>query len=103
MDQSQAPIVDAVAAYHRDDRYGFSPPGHRQGRGTDPRVLEVLGADSSHNDLLASGGLDDRKSRNTYLSDAEDLMAEAGGAEAAFFSTCGSSLSVKAATMAVGG
>ncbi|EUA42744.1 putative orn/Lys/Arg decarboxylase [Mycobacterium xenopi 4042] len=22
-----------MADYHRNDRYGFSPPGHRQGRG----------------------------------------------------------------------
>jgi arginine decarboxylase len=95
--------LDAVAAYHREDRYGFSPPGHRQGRGTDPRVLDVLGAESFHSDLLASGGLDDRKSRGEYLSRAEELMADAVGAEGAFFSTCGSSLSVKAAMMAVAG
>lgn len=38
-----------------------------------------------------------------YLKDAEALMAEAVGAEAAWFSTCGSSLSVKAAMMAVAG
>jgi arginine decarboxylase len=37
------------------------------------------------------------------LSRAEQLMADAVGAEHAFFSTCGSSLSVKAAIMAVSG
>ncbi|ORL26793.1 ornithine decarboxylase, partial [Prescottella equi] len=36
-------------------------------------------------------------------SNAEKLMAEAVGADQAFFSTCGSSLSVKAAMMAVAG
>src|SRR6185437_637784 len=45
----------------------------------------------------------DRKTRNKYLKHAEDLMAEAVGAELAFFSTCGSALSVKAAMMAVAG
>src|SRR6185295_4689356 len=54
-------------------------------------------------DILASGGLDDRRTSNKYLKRAEDLMAEAVGAEMAFFSTCGSSLSVKAAMMAVAG
>jgi arginine decarboxylase len=103
MDQSKAPILDALADYHRLDRYGFTPPGHRQGRGTDPRVLAVLGKDPFRDDVLASGGLDDRMSRGGYLSDAEDLMADAVRAEKAFFSTCGSSLSVKAAMLAVAG
>ncbi|MBM7241602.1 PLP-dependent transferase [Rhodococcus fascians] len=103
MDQSIAPILAGVAAYHRDGRYGFTPPAHRQGIGIDPRVTAVLGADSFRADLLASGGMDDRRSRNSYLTRAEQLMADAVGARSAFFSTCGSSLSVKAAMMAVAG
>lgn len=103
MDQSRAPLLEALQEYHRLDRYGFSPPGHRQGRGADPRVREVLGAEPFRADVLASGGLDDRKSSEGYLSKAEQLMAEAVGADQAFFSTCGSSLSVKAAMMAVAG
>jgi len=103
MDQSRAPLLEALQEYHRVDRYGFSPPGHRQGRGADPRVRDVLGAEPFRADVLASGGLDDRKSSEGYLSRAEQLMAEAVGADQAFFSTCGSSLSVKAAMMAVAG
>jgi arginine decarboxylase len=103
MDQARAPLLDALADYHRSERYGFSPPAHRQGRGADERTLAVLGKDPFRDDVLASGGLDDRLSRGGYLSDAEDLMAQAVGAEKAFFSTCGSSLSVKAAMMAVAG
>ena len=103
MDQSEAPLLDALADYHRTQRYGFSPPAHRQGRGVDPAVLEVMGRDPFRDDLLASGGLDDRSSSNGYLKKAETLMAEAVGAEHCFFSTCGSSLSVKAAMLAVAG
>jgi arginine decarboxylase len=103
VDQNSAPLLDAVADYHRRGRYGFSPPGHRQGRGVDPAVIEVLGRDPFRDDVLASGGLDDRSSSNGYLARAEQLMAEAVGADYAFFSTCGSSLSVKAAMLAVAG
>ncbi|WNG79849.1 ornithine decarboxylase [Mycobacterium sp. ITM-2016-00316] len=103
MDQTETPMLDAITAYRRADRYGFTPPGHRQGRGADARVIEVLGDQPFRNDLLASNGLDDRRSSNGYLSRAEALMADAVGAEYAFFSTCGSSLSVKAAMMAVAG
>src|SRR3954454_9187589 len=103
MNQNEAPILDALADYHRTKRYGFSPPAHRQGRGVDPAVLEVMGRDPFRDDLLASAGLDDRSSSNGCLKNAETLMAEAVGAEHAFFSTCGSSLSVKAAMLAVAG
>src|SRR4051812_25239542 len=103
MDQSETPILDALVEYRKDNRYGYTPPGHRQGRGTDDRVLAVLGHDPFRDDLLASGGLDDRRTSNKYLKRAEDLMAEAVGADVAWFSTCGSSLSVKAAMMAVAG
>jgi arginine decarboxylase len=103
MDQNEAPLVDALADYHRRGRYGFTPPGHRQGRGIDPRVLEVMGRDPFRDDVLSSSGLDDRSSSHGYLSRAQELMADAVGADSAFFSTCGSSLSVKAAMLAVSG
>jgi arginine/lysine/ornithine decarboxylase len=103
MDHSRAPLLEALADYHRLGRYGFTPPAHRQGRGIDPRVREVMGLDPFRDDLLASSGLDDRSSSNQYLQQAEELMADAVRAEHAFFSTCGSSLSVKAAMLAVAG
>ncbi len=103
MDHSRAPLLDALAEYHQLDRYGFTPPGHRQGRGVDPRVRDVMGLDAFRDDLLASSGLDDRSSSNGYLQQAEELMADAVGADHAFFSTCGSSLSVKAAMLATAG
>ena len=97
------PLLDALVDYHARDRYGFTPPGHRQGRGADPRTRAVLGEDTFRSDVLATAGLDDRTSSHGYLSRAEELMADAVGAEQAFFSTCGSSLSVKAAMLAVAG
>ncbi|MBF6416418.1 aminotransferase class I/II-fold pyridoxal phosphate-dependent enzyme [Nocardia cyriacigeorgica] len=103
MDHARAPLLDALAEYRRAGRYGYTPPGHRQGRGIDKRVAETIGLDAFRSDVLAGPGLDDRLMRGGYLADAEALMAEAVGAETTFFSTCGSSLSVKAAMMAVAG
>lgn len=103
MDQGRAPLLDALDDYRLRERYGFTPPGHRQGRGVDARTSATLGREPFQNDLLVSGGLDDRRMRGEYLKQAEDLMADAVGADLAFFSTCGSSLSVKAAMLAVGG
>jgi arginine/lysine/ornithine decarboxylase len=103
MNHSVAPLLEALTDYYARDRYGFTPPGHRQGRGADPRTIAAIGHDSFRSDLLATSGLDDRRSSHGYLSRAEQLMADAVGAEQAFFSTCGSSLSVKAAMLAVAG
>ncbi|MFI0240249.1 aminotransferase class I/II-fold pyridoxal phosphate-dependent enzyme [Streptomyces sp. NPDC016845] len=103
MDHSQAPVLDALAAYHAEGQTPFTPPGHKQGRGADPRVRAVLGDAVFHSDILATSGLDDRMSSKGVLSEAQELMADAVGAEHTFFSTCGSSLSVKSAMLAVAG
>jgi arginine/lysine/ornithine decarboxylase len=49
----------------------------------------TIGDDAFRSDVLATAGLDDRKSSGRYLSRAEALMADAVGAKTAFFSTCG--------------
>jgi arginine decarboxylase len=103
MDHSDTPLLDALVDYHHHEPYGFGPPGHRQGRGADERVLAVLGREPFRADVMANGGLDDWRSSGQYLARAQELMADAVGASSAFFSTCGSSLSVRAAMMAVAG
>jgi arginine/lysine/ornithine decarboxylase len=103
MDHNEVPVLDALAEYHRRGHTPFTPPGHKHGRGADPRVRAVLGEDVFGNDILATSGLDDRSSSGQVIQRAQRLMADAVGADHAFFSTCGSSLSVKSATLAVAG
>ncbi|MFE0631199.1 aminotransferase class I/II-fold pyridoxal phosphate-dependent enzyme [Streptomyces sp. NPDC058864] len=103
MDHSHAPVLEALAAYHATGQTPFTPPGHKQGRGTDPRVLEALGESVFRCDILATSGLDDRTSSHGVLEKAQELMADAVGADHTFFSTCGSSLSVKSAMLSVAG
>jgi len=101
VNQAEAPILEALARYADADELGFTPPGHKQARGADPRAREVLGDAVFYGDVLANGGLDDRLTRGGVLARAENLMANAVHADHTFFSTCGSSLSVKAAMLAV--
>lgn len=103
MDHSRAPVLEALQEFRRRGDVVFGPPGHKQGRGADPRVVEVVGADVFRSDVLSLNGLDDRRESQGVVSQAEDLMADAVDADRAFFSTCGSSLSVKSAIMAVAG
>ncbi|MET8181255.1 ornithine decarboxylase [Streptomyces sp. NPDC005336] len=103
MDHTEAPVLEALARYHGRGHLPFTPPGHKQGRGTDPEVRKVLGDEVFHADVLASGGPDDRLNSGRVLERAEALMADAVHADHTFFSTCGSSLSVKAAMLSVAG
>ncbi|MFD7407193.1 aminotransferase class I/II-fold pyridoxal phosphate-dependent enzyme [Streptomyces sp. NPDC059866] len=103
VDHTRAPVLEALAEYRRTGRLSFTPPGHKQARGADPAVCQVLGDAVFLGDVLASGGLDDRLTRGRVLQRAQELMADAVHAEHTFFSTCGSSLSVKAAMLAVAG
>ncbi|MFH9468911.1 aminotransferase class I/II-fold pyridoxal phosphate-dependent enzyme [Streptomyces clavifer] len=103
MDHSRAPVLEALEAYHAEQQMPFTPPGHKQGRGADPRVRAALGDAVFRSDVLAISGLDDRTSSHGVLAEAQALMADAVGAEHTFFSTCGSSLSVKAAMLSVAG
>ncbi|MEU3842506.1 aminotransferase class I/II-fold pyridoxal phosphate-dependent enzyme [Streptomyces sp. NPDC028635] len=102
-DHARAPVLDALVDYRRRGRLSFTPPGHKQARGADPAVREVLGDAVFLGDVLAAGGLDDRLTRGQVLERAEKLMADAVHAEHTFFTTCGSSLSVKAAMLSVAG
>jgi arginine decarboxylase len=103
MDHSRAPVLEALEEFRRRGDVVFGPPGHKQGRGTDPRVLEVVGRDVFASDVLSLNGLDDRRQSQGILSQAQELMADAVRAQKAFFSTCGSSLSVKTSIMSVAG
>jgi arginine decarboxylase len=103
VDHTQAPVLEALRRYHDEGQLPFTPPGHKQARGADPRARALLGEATYRSDLLASGGLDDRRMTGNVLKRAEELMADAVHAEHTFFTTCGSSLSVKAAMLAVAG
>src|SRR3954462_7031553 len=103
MDHSRVPVLEALEEFRRRGDVVFGPPGHKQGRGTDPRVLEILGTALFADDVLSLNGLDDRRQSQGILEQAQELMADAVRADTAFFSTCGSSLSVKTAIMSVAG
>ncbi|MEV6840600.1 ornithine decarboxylase [Streptomyces sp. NPDC051133] len=103
MDHSRVPVLEALQEFRRRGDVAYGPPGHKQGRGADPRVAEIVGMDVFRSDVLSLNGLDDRRQSQGVLSQAQELMADAVGAEHAFFSTCGSSLSVKTAMLSVAG
>lgn len=103
MNHSETPVLDALVAYRRRRELPFTPPGHKSGRGADPRVREVLGEAVFRSDVPSVSGLDDRRSSYRVLRRAQELMADAVRAENAFFCTCGGSLAIGSAMLSVAG
>src|SRR3954463_5607363 len=100
LDQSQAPLLEALQAYHQSDAVPFSIPAHKEGRALDDETREILGEGPYRADAPAHKGLDDRVSSNKVQSFAQQLAADAFGADEALFSTNGSTLSVQIAVLA---
>lgn len=63
----------------------------------------MVGEDVFGSDVIALNGLDDRLMKGGVIERAQEPMADAVHADQAFFSTCGSSLSVKSAMLSIAG
>src|SRR4051794_36782053 len=101
LDQRRAPLLEALRAYHECEPASFSIPAHKGGASLDELTREVLGEGPYRADAPAHKGLDDRVSSYKVQSFAQELAADAFGAEQALFSTNGSTLSVQIAVLAV--
>lgn len=101
MNHDSTPIIDGMKEFHRKNIKAFSVPGHKSGKGIDEEMKMEIGQDVFYNDMAVMIGVDDRKQSNDYQGKAEELMADAYGADHCFFSTNGTSLSVHAAIMTV--
>ena len=71
MDQSRVPVLEALEEFRRRGDVVYGPPGHKQGRGVDARVLTILGEGVFASDALTLNGLDDRRESQGVLSDAQ--------------------------------
>src|SRR4051812_37333337 len=100
MDQRRAPVLEALEAYHAIETVSFSIPAHKGGGAIDEATRSIVGIDPYRADAPAHKGLDDRVSSYQVLSYAQDLAADAFGADQALFSTNGSTLSVQIAVLA---
>jgi arginine decarboxylase len=94
MDQDNAPVLDAIQRFRREDKYTLALPGHRLGRGVDERTAGVLSPGVFEADVITA---------KSAVPEAEALLADAVGARQAVFATCGSSISIHTAVLTVTG
>jgi arginine/lysine/ornithine decarboxylase len=90
-DHTRAPMVEAIVRYREARMAPFSTPGHKQGVGIDPQLRDLYGEDALLSDIPVSGGADDLHFTWGTLRLAEDLGADAWGADRTFYLVNGSS------------
>ena len=100
LDQGQAPLLEAFEAYHECNPVSFSMPATRPAaRSTSSRGRSsAMGPKRA--DAPAHKGLDDRVFSYKVQSLAQQLAADAFGADEALFLTNGSTLRVQIAVLA---
>lgn len=96
--QQNAPIEEALLRIKMDRLVHFDVPGHKGGRGN-PELTEFLGADCLSVDVNSMKPLDNLIHPVSVIKAAEDLAAEAFGANAAFFMVNGTTAAVQAMIM----
>ncbi len=88
--QSRAPLFEALRDYLGKDMAPFHTPGHKQGVGIDPEFLELLGRNVFAIDLTELPEVDNLHDPDGVIREAQELAAEAYGADHTFFLCNGS-------------
>lgn len=102
-DQTQTPLFSGLLKHAEKNPIQFHIPGHKKGAGIDPEFREFIGHNALSIDLINIGPLDDLHHPKGIIKQAQDLGAEAFGADHTFFSVQGTSGAIMAMVMAVCG
>ena len=90
MDQTKTPYFQALLEYVDSGVQPFHTPGHMQGHGMDPAFREFIGDNICAIDLTPMPGIDDLLQPMESIKEAQELAAEAYGADNTFFLINGS-------------
>ncbi|MCF0128773.1 MAG: aminotransferase class I/II-fold pyridoxal phosphate-dependent enzyme [Pseudobutyrivibrio sp.] len=93
--QSRAPIHEALERFKKMRVVPFDVPGHKRGRGN-PELKALLGEQCVNLDVNSMKPLDNLCHPVSVIKDAEELAAEAFGADHAFFMVGGTTSAVQA-------
>lgn len=99
-EQHRAPVYEALEAFKKKRVVPFDVPGHKRGRGN-PELVELLGEKCVGLDVNSMKPLDNLSHPISVISEAEQLTAEAFGAEHAFLMVNGTTSAVQSMILAV--
>lgn len=92
--QHRAPIYEALELFRRNRVVPFDVPGHKRGRGN-PELVELLGQKCVSIDVNSMKPLDNLCHPISVIKEAEQLAADAFGADHAFLMVGGTTSSVQ--------
>ena len=94
LDQSRAPVYEALEEFRKNRIVPFDVPGHKRGRGN-PELVRLLGQQCVGIDVNSMKPLDNLCHPVSVIREAEELAAEAFGAAHAFLMVGGTTSSVQ--------
>ncbi len=100
LDQSRAPILEALEKMKMDRLVPFDVPGHKHGKGN-PDLTQFLGEKCLSVDVNSMKMLDNLCHPVSVIKEAEELAAEAFGAAHAYFMVGGTTSAVQSMVLSV--
>ncbi|TCS94665.1 aminotransferase class I/II-fold pyridoxal phosphate-dependent enzyme [Hazenella coriacea] len=99
--QHHTPLFTKLKEHAKRNPIQFHIPGHKKGQGMDPEFRDFIGTNALSIDLINIEPLDDLHFPHGIIRDAQELAAEAFGADHTFFSVQGTSGAIMTMVMAV--
>ncbi|EJY55233.1 Orn/Lys/Arg decarboxylase major region [Alicyclobacillus hesperidum URH17-3-68] len=103
MNQNETPLFDALLRHAARQPVQFHIPGHKRGRGMDNRFRSFVGDNALSLDLINIAPLDDLHHPTGAIKHAQELAAEAFGADYTYFSVQGTSTAIMTMVLATVG
>jgi arginine decarboxylase len=94
LDQSQTPLFTTLLEHAKREPVQFHIPGHKRGRGMESAFQQYIGENALKLDLINIAPLDDLHQPTGAIKQAQELAAEAFGADYTFFSVQGTSSAI---------
>lgn len=101
--QHETPLYSGLKKHANRQPVQFHIPGHKKGAGMDPEFRQFIGENALSIDLINIEPLDDLHAPKGMIKEAQELAAEAFGADHTFFSVQGTSGAIMTMVMAVCG
>ncbi|XID95272.1 aminotransferase class I/II-fold pyridoxal phosphate-dependent enzyme [Paenibacillaceae bacterium WGS1546] len=103
MDHHRTPLFDALRSHAKRNPVQFHIPGHKKGAGMDPEYREYVGQNILDIDLINIAPLDDLHQPAGVILEAQQLAADAFGADSTYFSVQGTSTAIMTMILSVCG
>jgi arginine decarboxylase len=99
LNQNETPLFDALLEYVNRDTVPFHVPGHKKGVGIDEEYKKFIGENPFKIDVTVFKLVDSLHHPTGPIKKAQELAADAYGADASFFSIHGTSGAIQAMIM----